>query len=167
MSDSKLILLGVISSVHGIKGEVIIKAFTEQADSLETLPLHDKQGNSYKISVIRAHKPSGGFVCAIDGVTTRSAAEALQKIALYCPRELLPETSEEEFYVEDLKNLKVVDAENNHIGEISGVFNFGAGDIIEVRFTDSKKTEMFSFTKELFPVITKDYVVLVLTRHSE
>ena len=44
------------------------------------------------------------------------------------------------------------------IGIIIDVANFGAGDIIEIRFNNDTE-EMFPFTKEFFPEIGKDYVV--------
>jgi hypothetical protein len=42
------------------------------------------------------------------------------------------------------------------------VHNFGAGEMIEISFKD-KKSEMYSFTKEIFPDITKTTIRLIET----
>ena len=52
-----------------------------------------------------------------------------------------------------------MDESDEFVGTVIEVANYGAGDIIEVKFNDDN-CEMFPFTKELFPKITKDYMVL-------
>jgi 16S rRNA processing protein RimM len=75
---------------------------------------------------------------------------------------LPPITTEDEFYIEDLKGLKVIDLSGNHIANITNIANYGGGDIVEVQFITSGKIEMLPFTKELFPEITKNHAVLTL-----
>jgi 16S rRNA processing protein RimM len=154
----KLILLGVISSAHGIKGEVIIKSFTEVESDIARLSLMDENNDPITIKVIRKH-PKSGLVCKISGCNDRNQAEAILKKKIYCLREDLPEIdNEDEFYFEDLHGLEVIDAEDKIIGKVTNVANYGAGDIIEITFTEGDKSEFFPFTKELFPEVTKKYV---------
>ena len=88
---------------------------------------------------------------------SRTEAERFIKKSLYCLRSSLPPIiTEDEFYIEDLKGLKVIDLSGNHIA------NYAGGDIVEVQFLANGKFEMLPFTKELFPEITKNHAVLIL-----
>lgn len=156
-TDNKLILLGVISAAHGIKGDVLIKPYTEKPENLAKLPVTDANGNILAIKIIRNNKKND-LICRVAGCTDRNQAEALKGTKLYCGREDLPEPTEEEFYIEDLRGLDVLDEHKKTIGKISDVVNYGAGDIIEIKFEDGS-AEMFPFTKELFPIVEKDHVV--------
>ena len=158
--DNKLIMVGVISSAHGILGQVVVKSFTQPPENIVNLPVFDQDQNAIKLKMIRL-QPNGNLICKLENCHTRTEAENLIKKSLYCFRSSLPEILEEnEFYIEDLQGLKVIDPQGNHIGNITNVANYGGGDIIEVQFINNEKSEMLPFTKELFPEITKHHVVL-------
>lgn len=159
-SENKLILVGVISSAHGIKGDVVIRSFTDEPLNIMNLPLQNNDGEEIKIKLIRVSS-KGRLICRILGVEDRNRAEELIGRKLFSLRSLMPAPQEDEFYIEDLKGLPVVNEQLTQIGKISGIFNFGAGDIIEVSF-NNKTTELFSFRKEIFPEITEEYVRLVV-----
>ena len=155
---NNLVLVGVIASAHGIKGDIVVKSFTEPADNICKLSLTAEQKGDVELRCI-AVKPNGRLVCRLRDVKTRTDAEKLRGVKLFTLRANLPEPQEDEFYVEDLKGLSVVNASLEHIGIVNAVFNFGASDIIEVRFDDAK-VELFPFTKKSFPIVTKSYMVL-------
>lgn len=158
--NDKLILVGVISAAHGIKGQVMIRSFTEPKSNIEKLPIVNQQGEALKIKIVKV-KPSGMLICNIGNCCSRTEAEKLVHSSIFCLRSNLPKIlAEDEFYIEDLKGLKVLDSSGAHIGNISNVANYGAGDIIEIEFINDKKIEMFPFTKEFFPTVTKDHVIL-------
>ena len=156
--NDDLILVGVISSAHGIKGDVLIKSYTTPESNLLKLPIIDKDNVAIKLKKIRINTKNE-LICHLDSCRDRNTAESLKGMTLYCTRENFPKPPKDEFYFEDLKNLKVLDEHNNLIGHIVGVDNYGAGDVIEIKFNDDGREEMFPFTKELFPIIEKDYVV--------
>ena len=158
--DNKLIMVGVISSAHGIKGQIVVKSFTHPLENIVNLPVFDQDQKPVKLKMIRI-QPNGNLICNLENCHSRTEAENLIKKSLYCFRSSLPEILEEdEFYIEDLQGLKVIDPQGNHIGNITNIANYGGGDIIEVEFINDKKSEMLPFTKELFPEITKHHVVL-------
>ena len=78
--------------------------------------------------------------------------ERLRGVALYVPRAMLPETEEDEFYHEDLIGLRAEDTSGQLIGEVVGVQDHGAGDILEVRAADGTALD-FPFTKAVVPVV--------------
>lgn len=160
--DSKLILVGVISSAHGIKGNIIIKSYTDPVENILDLKLFNDKNVNFPIKKIRSTPK--GIICRYTQCQDRNQAETLIGTKLYCLRDDLPKTNEEEFYFEDLKNLLVLAPSGKKIGVISEVFNFGAGDLIEVEFSNGSGTEIYPFTKEFFPEITKEHIILDNTK---
>src|SRR5262245_1592560 len=104
------ILLGRIAGAHGVRGEVLIKAFTERPEDIAAYgPLDDGTGRTFRIETARASPK--GVVARIAGIADRTAAEALKGAALYVDRDHLPAPAEGEFYHADLIGLTAVDAE--------------------------------------------------------
>ncbi|MGI4776083.1 MAG: ribosome maturation factor RimM [Janthinobacterium lividum] len=156
-NPDKLIFVGFISSCFGIKGEIIINSLTVPVTNICELPLFDDCGKKIDIKLVKRNS-KGDLICRINNITDRNEAELLVKTRLFCKRSSLPEIVGDEYYVEDLKGINVVDNMGKHIGKIENIFNFGAGDILEIKFTNNK-IEMFPFTKEYFSKISVQYVV--------
>lgn len=102
---NNLICVGVITTVHGVRGNVKVKSFTRNAADFAGFgPLCDASGRrSFNVEIVGESK--GVFLARIDGVTDRTAAEALRGTELYVSRDKLPETAENEFYYADLIGL--------------------------------------------------------------
>lgn len=150
---AKRILLGRIAGAHGIRGEVIIHAFTGLPEDIAAYgPLSDENGaRAFVIKSMRV--TAKGVVARLEGVGDRSAAEALKGVGLYIDRDRLPVAADGEFYHADLIGLVAVDAGGKRIGEIVAVQNYGAGDLIEVRLAGSAKTELIPFTDACVPEV--------------
>ena len=147
------ILLGRIAGAHGIRGEVIIHAFTEPAENVAAYgPLSDEAGvRTFTIESARA--TAKGVVARLAGVADRTAAEALRGVDLYVARDRLPAAAEGEYYHADLIGLAAVDRDGKRIGEIVAVHNFGAGDLLEVRLAGARQTELIPFTDAFVPEV--------------
>ena len=145
------ILLGRVAGAHGIRGDVLIKTFTEAPENIGAYgPLSDAEGvRSFTISHTRATQK--GVVARLKGISDRTAAEALKGVELYVAREQLPATDESEFYHADLIGLSAVDPADQPLGTIIAVHNFGAGDLLEIRMLVSGKTEFVPFTDAVVP----------------
>jgi 16S rRNA processing protein RimM len=150
---SARILLGRISGAHGIRGEVVIHAYTVTPESIGAYgPVFDKAGTrSFEVASARATPK--GVVARLKGVGDRTAAEALKGVELYVNRDRLPAAAEGEFYHADLIGLAAVAPEGMQIGEIVAVQNFGAGDLLEIRLAASGKIELVPFTEAVVPEI--------------
>jgi 16S rRNA processing protein RimM len=160
LNKDKLIYLGYISKAHGIQGNICIKSLTANPADIVKMPLQDKNGRIFSMKLISA-KPEF-LICSVREAPDRNSAELLKGTKLYTLRSSMPELDETEHYIEDIKGLEVRDQTGAGIGKVLGVHNFGAGDIIEVVFNDGK-SEMYPFTNEFFPVVTKMYVEFVAT----
>jgi len=70
------------------------------------------------------------------------------------PRERLPQTDDpDEFYHADLVGLAAVDRSGNAFGTVIAIFNFGAGDLIEVKPESGGNTELVPFDTTHVPEV--------------
>lgn len=150
--SSSYICVGVIVAPHGIKGEVKIHSYTEQAEDLTAYgPIYNQSGTkTFRVKI--KHVKGDAVIASLEGYPDRNSIETLRGMKLYIPREALPEPEEEEFYHEDLLNMKVVLPDATSFGTVKAIYNFGAGDVMEIALA-SGKTELLPFTKAVFPVI--------------
>jgi len=152
-NDRPRIVLGHIAAAHGVRGDVLLHTYTEAPEDIVAYgSLADETGTrTFALELVRV--TSKGVIARIAGVTDRNAAEALKGIRLYVDRDRLPAPIDDEFYHADLIGLQALDADGTPIGDVIGVHNFGAGDILEVRLTGRKATEMVPFTRAFVPEI--------------
>ena len=143
--DQNLILVGVINSAHGIRGDVVVKCFTISPEDLFKRPIFDDMGNIIDLRKVGSVKKDN-VICRLTNCADRNHAEKLKGTALFCNRDDLPEIDHpDEFYIHDIKNLRVQDENGQAIGIVNDVLNYGAGDIVEVKFDDGQLL-MFPFT---------------------
>ncbi|MFV0626518.1 MAG: ribosome maturation factor RimM [Alphaproteobacteria bacterium] len=166
MSKDERVCLGVIAGAQGIKGEVKIRSFTEDLEDIGQYgPLENKDGSrKFEIKINGSSK--GILRATIKGLKDRNDAEALTGTELYVLKSHLPELEDEdEFYHSDLIGLDVkLKADDSIVGEVAGIYNFGAGDVLEIKLKDSTKSEMLPFTKSYVPEIkVKEGYIIVET----
>jgi len=152
----KSILMAIIGSPHGIKGELHIKSFSDDPFALRDYPpLYDTQGRQFKIVKLRAHKTR--LIGQIEGVTSREAAQNLQGVELFIDRDnFYEDLDDDEFYQTDLLGFRVYDIKcKRELGTVSGFFNFGAGDLVEIR-EQAGKSWLIPFTHAAVPVIDEE-----------
>ncbi len=153
--------LAVIGAAHGIKGEVRVKTYTGDPLDLGSYGLlYDTSGKSYEILSIRPSKTV--VVVRFAGVDDRNAAEALNGKELYVDHAQLPQDlDEDEFYYTDLIGLAVRDGEGVSYGKVSAVFNFGGGDVLEIK-ESGKKPVLIPFTLASVPeILMEEGAVLI------
>ena len=163
MTQEKRICLGAIVGVHGIRGEVKVKSFTEYAEDIDTYgPLENEDGTERFELKVNGHSKELLRV-KIKGIDDRTKAESLIGTRLYAKREVLPELEgKDEFYQADLIGLEVRLADGSVAGKVVGMYNFGAGDLLEIKPKACKATELLPFTKSYVPEINlKDGYIIV------
>jgi 16S rRNA processing protein RimM len=164
------ILIGKITSSHGIKGQVKILSLCQNPQDIQNYqPLFDKNDQELKIKI--TSKPQGAnkniFIATISGVIDRNQSEALHNDEIFVNKDQFQETQDDEFYCSDLIGMNVVDENKDKIGKVIDVVNYGAGDIVEIEFKESsgqkEQIQMFSFRDEIFPEINieEEYILIV------
>jgi len=145
---SNKVCLGVIVGVHGVKGLMRVKSYTEiDSDILSYGTLENDSGDQFDIKI--KGKSKGTLLVEVEGVTDRNIAENLKGTKLFISRDALPTPLEEEFYYSDLVNLSVYKSDGLFVGRVIGVHDFGAGDLIYVSLQGSDQTVLIPFTKEI------------------
>lgn len=142
----KPVQLAVIGAAHGIRGEVRVKPYTEDPLAIGDYGLlYDKQGKSYEVLEVRAAK--NVVIVRFKSVNDRNTAEALNGTELFIDRSQLAENlDDDEFYHADLIGLQAYDRQGNHYGRIAALFDFGGGDLIELRLV-GRKPMLIPFTE--------------------
>lgn len=151
------VCVGAIAAAHGIKGEVKIKTFTADPLSIGAYgPVSDEAGTrSFRLTHVRAPGGAAGksvVLARLEGVADRNAAEALRGLRLYVSRDALPEPDADEFYHHDLIGLTAVLVSGEKLGKVEAVYNFGAGDLLEVS-RDGASSVMVPFTNAVVPTV--------------
>jgi 16S rRNA processing protein RimM len=151
-SPDDKVLAGVITGVHGIKGEVKLKSFTADPQAIAAYgPLLASTGERFEIERLKVRKD--GFIATLKGVGDRNKAETLRGAELYVLRLQLPEPQKDEVYIHDLIGARVVERNGANFGTVVAVPNFGAGDLIEIRRNGAEETVLVPFANDYVPVI--------------
>jgi 16S rRNA processing protein RimM len=141
------VLMGVIGAAQGLRGEVRVKSFTEDPVAIEEYgTLYGADGRAFEVLDARQHKEV--VIIRFRGVNDRTEAEKLNGTELYVERETLDDDDldEEEYFYADLEGLEALDADGNSYGVISAIFDFGAGDILELS-QNGKRAQLIPFSE--------------------
>lgn len=146
-------MLGEITSAFGIKGEVRIKTFTKKpADIASYGPLRDITGEHlFKIESFRVTPK--GVIAHFLGIDDRTSAKKLQTIKLFIQRSQLPPAETGSYYEEDLIGLEAFAEDGTTLGHVTGLLNFGAGNLLEITSPQKKDTTLIPFKDTYVPKV--------------
>jgi len=147
------VCIAQIGAAHGVRGEVRLKAFTEDPLSVRRYgPLETEDGRRFEIEAVRPTKDDM-LVARLKGISDRDTAERLTNLRLYVARDRLPKPADGEFYHADLIGLAATTADGAPFGTVKAVHNFGAGDLLEIEPAAGGATVMLPFTEAIVPTI--------------
>lgn len=126
------IIVGVITSPHGVRGQFKVKSFTTDAKSVADYgPLQLSDGRALTLKITGQAK--GLLICSAASITSRNDAEAVQGAELSVSRAALPDVADDEIYQADLIGMKAIDSDGAILGSIIGFHDFGAGELVEIK----------------------------------
>jgi 16S rRNA processing protein RimM len=162
VSPNTLVMVGAVSGAFGVKGEVRIRSFTEKREGVVSYgPLHGGDGKILLRPKSWRELRDGVAITAPE-VKTREAAEKMKGVRLFVPRANLPEAAEDEFYWVDLMGCHAEAVDGAPMGEVVAVWNFGAGDILELKPPNGGQNIQISFTKQNVPLVDRDAKRIVI-----
>jgi 16S rRNA processing protein RimM len=137
-----------------VRGEIRLHSFTEHPRAIADYgPLLDTTaGRRFIVEALRPVKDDL-FIAKLQGIATRSAAEALTHLELFVPRASLPDPEAEEFYLVDLIGLEAVTEAGAHFGRIVAVPDYGGGPLLEIERAKGGDTVLLPFTRVIVPVV--------------
>jgi 16S rRNA processing protein RimM len=146
------VCVGVITGPQGVRGAVRIKSFTERPEDIAGYgPVEDETGRRCFGLTIKG-TAKGVLIANVTGVANRDEAEALRGMRLYLPRSVLPKTEVEQYYHADLLGLEAVLADGTAVGRVRAIYDFGAGDTLELE-RQSGPPVLVPFTRAIIPVV--------------
>ena len=137
MNIDDLLMVGVITTTHGVRGEVKVFPTTDDADRFKKLKkviLSDDREKEYKTLKVTSVKRFKQFVIlGLEGITTMDEAIPLKNYKLFVTREDAVKCEEDEYFIADLIGMFVFDEEDVLLGEICDVITTGANDVYEIK----------------------------------
>lgn len=134
-AEDALAVMGRISAPYAVRGWVRIQTQTDYIDSLLDYPLwHVGRNGRWRPFRLVEGKVHGQYLLAhLEGMDDRDAAEAVVGMEIAVPREDRPAAEEGEYYWDDLIGLDVVNGEGAALGQVTGLLETGAHDVLQIQ----------------------------------
>ncbi len=121
---------GQIVNTHGIKGEVRIVPWADDALFLKRFKTIYIDNQPVRVLASRVHKEM--LIAQLEGITDINAAMPLKNKVVFIDRKdaRLPKGS---FFIQDILGAKVVDESGNEVGKLTDVLDLPRGQVYEVK----------------------------------
>jgi 16S rRNA processing protein RimM len=132
----ELITVGKIIGTHGIKGQMKLKSYSGNADSLsavQSITLKSPAGTLQEFSIISFKANSGKFIIGLQDFDDINQVQPFLGSEICLKRGQLPGLEEDEYYWSDLIGLQVFTDDGTLLGTIADIFETGSSDIYVVR----------------------------------
>lgn len=113
------LIIGEVLKPQGIRGELKVKPFTDEAEDFHNFSRVFLDNTEYKVISVRTG--AGLVFLGLKGVTDRNAAELLRGKQIVVPRAEAPAPEEGRYYVADLLGCAVVTEEGETLGTLTDV----------------------------------------------
>ncbi len=135
VAESDLLHIGQVHAANGLKGWVWVYSYTDpMANIFSYSPWYVRESGQLKpVKVAEWREQGKGLVMRLDGVTDRTAAEALRGLDLWAPRASLPVLDSGDYYWSDLLDLAVYTVEGRRLGLVHSLMETGSNDVLVVR----------------------------------
>lgn len=136
-----LLQVGIITSTHGIRGEVKVFPTTDDvrrfAELKEVIADNGKNKITLEIEGVKFFKQFA--ILKFKGIDDINDVEKYRKCSLLVTRQNAVKCEENEYFIADLLGMHVVDEENNRLGILEDVMETGANDVYIVKMEDGRE----------------------------
>ena len=135
-----LLQVGIITSTHGVRGEV--KVYTTTDDPRRFRRLKEvvldtgKEKMNLEIEGVKFFKQF--VILKFKGLDNINDIEKYRQKSLYVTRKNAVRLQRDEYFIADLIGLKVQDEDGKELGTVKDVIETGANDVYEVEMADGK-----------------------------
>ena len=135
-----LLKVGVITTTHGVRGEVKVYPTTD-ADRFLDLEyvLLDTGREKRKLEIQNVKYFKNLVILKFKGIDNINDIEMYKQRELWVPREEAQELDEDEYYIADLIGMKVVTEDGTSVGILKDVMETGANDVYVVEDENGKE----------------------------
>ena len=132
MNKKNLVHIGTFGQPKGLKGEIRIIMFISSFESFKMLKQYLNEDGETELHFVKLRHVGNKLFAMLEGCQDRDAALALQGKKIFSLRKSFPKTINNEYYVIDLIGCNVKNIENQNLGTVVNIQNFGASDLMEV-----------------------------------
>ncbi len=156
VAEPEHLVVGHLSKVHGIRGEVFVWPLTDHPDSVFTpgARLHRADGAgpeprpgepALRIVAVRPFRQ--GYLVHFEDISTRTEAGRLVGRYLVHPIDLLPELEEDELFYHQLLGMVVSTVQGVSLGVVVEVYELEPDHLLEVR--SDRSSALVPFTRRV------------------
>jgi 16S rRNA processing protein RimM len=142
--STEFYLVGRVRRAHGIRGELVVEALTDAPDAIFAAGRRVFAGTrdgtlldgAAELRVVRSSPFKGGLIVAFEGIDTKTVADTWRDRTFLVPADEVEPPSEGELFIHELVGMRVVRSTGEDIGEVTTVFEFPQGLVMEVGRAD-------------------------------
>lgn len=135
-----LLQVGIITSTHGVRGEVKVYPTTDDPRRFRRLKEvvldTGKEKMNLEIEGVKFFKQF--VILKFKGLDNINDIEKYRQKSLYVTRKNALRLQRDEYFIADLIGLKVQDEDGKELGTVKDVIETGANDVYEVEMADGK-----------------------------
>ena len=135
-----LLQVGIITSTHGVRGEVKVYPTTDDPRRFRRLKEvvldTGKEKMNLEIEGVKFFKQF--VILKFKGLDNINDIEQYRQKSLYVTRKNAVRLQRDEYFIADLIGLKVQDEDGKELGTVKDVIETGANDVYEVEMADGK-----------------------------
>ena len=135
-----LLQVGIITSTHGVRGEVKVYPTTDDPRRFRRLKEvvldTGKEKMNLEIEGVKFFKQF--VILKFKGLDNINDIEKYRQKSLYVTRKNAVRLQRDEYFIADLIGLKVQDEDGKELGTVTDVIETGANDVYEVEMADGK-----------------------------
>jgi 16S rRNA processing protein RimM len=130
----RLVCIGKVLDAHGMDGELKVKPFTGSPSYYESsAEVIVDAGKGLRAHAVKGIRGAGAnWIVALEGIAERDAALALKGAELLLDESKLRPLEPGEYFLDDLIGCTVEDLDGTALGQVRGVIETGANDVLEV-----------------------------------
>ena len=137
----EILQVGIITTTHGVKGEVKVFPTTDDANRFkklrEVILDTGKEKISLEIEGVKFFKQM--VILKFKGIDTLDDVAKYRQAGLYVTRDNAVKLGRDEYFIADLIGVEVYDESDQIIGSLEDVMETGANDVYVIRMTDGRE----------------------------
>nr|WP_318685514.1 ribosome maturation factor RimM [uncultured Acetatifactor sp.] len=155
--------VGIITSTHGIKGEVKVYPTTDDARRFKKLTevLLEKDGQMIALQIESVKFFKQMVILKFKGLDSINNVERYRQKELYVARENAVPLGRNEYFIADLIGLKALDEEEKELGVLEEVIQTGANDVYVIKTRDGRELLLPAIRQCILAVNVEDGFIRV------
>ena len=160
INKNEWLVVGLITSCHGIKGQLKVKSLTDFEErflkpGMRWLQKENEAPLEMKLTSGFRQPGRTTFIISLQGINTRNHAEQLKKFKILVKTDNLPRLEKEEFHLLELINLQVKTLENDKLKIIGKVIDLEneKNNLLVIQLFKNQKVVLIPFVEEIVPLV--------------